>query len=283
MNAQQLDLFPASAWCERWTDRRHAWRHLSDGGFDARRFNVAPLVEADAKAYVTRHHYSGTYPSARLRYGLYERSELVGVAVLSVPVRSEVLTGVFPQLEPYTESLELGRFVLAEGVAANGESWFLGRLFEQAARDGLRGIVSFSDPAQRTTSSGQVVMPGHVGTIYQATNALYLGRARARTLLLLPDGTVLNDRAIQKVKAQEKGHEYVERLLIGYGASAPRAGQAMRAWLADAIDAIGVRRLRHQGNHRFGFCLGTPAERRAIKRMVQLERRPYPKAVDRAA
>jgi hypothetical protein len=33
-------------------------------------------------------------------------------------------------------------------------------------------------------------MPGHVGTIYAATNAVYTGRATARTVKLLPDGTV---------------------------------------------------------------------------------------------
>ena len=269
----------ASDFCQRWTDRTHSWRHTSEGGFDPARYDVAPIPEAMARDYVNRHHYSGSYPAARQRYGLFDGSELVGVAVLSVPVRAAVLTGVFPDLEPYQESLELGRFVLAQDVPANGESWFLAQMFRQAAAAGIRGIVSFSDPMPRQAGD-IVVMPGHVGTIYQSTNALYLGRGRARALLMLPDATVLNDRSISKVKAQQRGHEYVERKLMAYGAPAPRAGQDPSVWLEEALLAIGTRRVQHQGNHRYALPLGTRRERRLLR--IPLERQSYPKLADAA-
>jgi hypothetical protein len=74
----------------------------------------------------TARHYSGTYPAAAQRYGLLDvagkESRLVGVAVLSVPLQARVLTQVFPSLQPYAESLELGRLVLDDEVPANGES-----------------------------------------------------------------------------------------------------------------------------------------------------------------
>ncbi|MEV4166005.1 hypothetical protein [Nonomuraea dietziae] len=84
-------------------------------------------------------HYSGTYPAAKLRLGLWDLDAqpptdqrgspaLVGVAVLSVPTSRATLTNVFPHLEPYTESLELGRFVLADEVPGNGETWLLAEL-----------------------------------------------------------------------------------------------------------------------------------------------------------
>jgi hypothetical protein len=38
-------------------------------------------------------------------------------------------------------------------------------------------------------------MPGHVCTIYQASNFIYAGRGTPRTLILLPDGTALTARA----------------------------------------------------------------------------------------
>ncbi|MBL1110177.1 hypothetical protein JK361_37440 [Streptomyces sp. 5-8] len=41
---------------------------------------------------------------------------------------------------------------------------------------------------------------------------------------LLPNGVVLNGRMAQKVRRQEQGHEYAEKLLIRLGAPAPRAG-----------------------------------------------------------
>jgi hypothetical protein len=197
---------------------------------------VTEISEPAAKAYVLGHHYSGSYPAASQRYGLVELAagRLAGVAVLSVPAQARVLTGVFADLEPYVQSLELGRFVLDDEVAANGESWFLGQVCRMAAERGTRGLVSFSDPLPRQLSDGTVIMPGHVGTIYQATNATYTGRGTARTLTVLRDATVFSDRAAQKVRAQVKGHEYAEQLWVAHGARVRRAGESPAGWLAQA-------------------------------------------------
>jgi len=236
-----------------------SWRVPGEGGFTPGNYGVAPIEEATAKAYILDRHYSGTYPAARLRFGLFDAAsgpKLVGAAVLSVPASKKVLTNVFPGLEPYSESLELGRFVLDDEVPANGESWFLGQLLRQAAEDGLRGVVSFSDPLPRTKADGSVIMPGHVGTIYQASNARYLGRATPRTLALLPDGTVFSARAMQKIRDQDQGHEYAEAHLIAFGAQPMRAYENPARWLREALAAAGVRPLRHQGNHRYAFATG---------------------------
>src|SRR6202042_2664813 len=103
-------------------------------------------------------------------------------------------------------------------VPANGESWFLGQCARQAASTGLRGLVMFSDPIPRRRADGTVVMPGHVGVIYQASNAIYTGRGTPRTLTLLPDGTVFSDRAAQKIRRQDSGHHYAEAQLTSLGA-----------------------------------------------------------------
>jgi hypothetical protein len=76
-----------SAWCQRWRDRQHSWRHRSEGGFDARRYDVEPIDERVAKAFVVTHHYSGTYPAACRRVGLFESGDLGGVAVFGMPNR----------------------------------------------------------------------------------------------------------------------------------------------------------------------------------------------------
>jgi hypothetical protein len=166
--AAPAEVSPPSDWCLRWRDGRSRWRHRSEGGFDTARYEAAPLDDRTAKAYVERHHYTRSYVASRLRYGLWDRrGALLGVAVLSVPVRKEVLTGPFPELEPFAESLELGRFLLADRVPANGESWFLGRVFRLAGREGVRGVVSFSDPVARRDAAGRLVFPGHIGGIYQ--------------------------------------------------------------------------------------------------------------------
>lgn len=265
--------------CLRWQDRQHTWRHRSDGGFDRARYEVALIAEADAKRFVVAQHYSGSYPAARLRFGLYCAEALVGVAVLSVPVNAKSLTSVFPGLVPLAESIELGRFVLLDAVPANGESFFLGQVFRLAAAHGIRGVVSFSDPVPRRAGDGRLVVPGHVGTIYQATNARYLGRGTARTLRLLPDGTVLNARSAQKVRSQEQGHEHIERLLVTHGAVARARGEDPTAWLGRALVQAGSRCVRHAGNHRYAFVVGrTSTERRHVT--LAMTGQPFPKSID---
>ena len=268
--------------CQRWREGgRPSWRRPEEGGFDSRCYGVAALQEADAKRFVTRWHYSGSYPATRLRYGMYvvggPEPVLVGVAVLSVPASKRVLTRVFPELEPYAESLELGRFVLDDVVPANGESWFLGEIHRLAAADaGLRGVVAFSDPIARYTADGTIVKPGHLGIIYQATNATYTGRGTKRRLTLLRDGRVFSDRAAQKVRKQERGHEYAERRLIAMGARPMRASQSPAVWLAEALDDVGARRVSHPGNHRYAFRVGSRRQRAAVR--IAMEPVPYPKA-----
>lgn len=274
---EQLELDLAGPLCQRWQFRKDSYRDSRTDGFNAERYRVVRIGEAAAKTFVLTHHYAGSYPAARLRYGLVDKSgeRLVGVAVLSVPVRASVLATVFPTLDPYRESLELGRFVLLDEVPANAESWMLGRLFRLALEDGIAGLVAFSDPMPRYTSDGVLVKPGHVGTIYQATNAVYLGRGTARTLVVLPDGSVVNERALSKVRRQERGHEHVERRLVSYGAHPRSLGQDPGAWLERELEAIGARQMRHPGNHRFGFVLRDRGKRCAPP--LGIEASVYPK------
>lgn len=180
----QLGLFPlarevspASDRCQRWSAGQHSWRRAAgEPAFRPQRYAVVPLSETAARAYVVANHYSGSYPAALQRYGLWDGGRLVGVAVLGVPTSARVLTNVLPTCAPYRESALLSRFVLADDVPANGETWFLARVFAQAAETGMRGIVSFADPVPRRVD-GRLLFPGHVGTIYQAA----CGRSPALT------------------------------------------------------------------------------------------------------
>ncbi|NKY05623.1 hypothetical protein HF998_01185, partial [Cellulomonas hominis] len=288
MVAALPEVDPSGTACQRWSGGSHSFVRTRDGGFDPARYAVEPLPEAAAKAYVTTHHYSGTYPAAAARYGLYlhepDGPALVGVAVFGIPAQAKVLTAVFPDLAPYTQSLELSRFVLegprggAVRAPANSESWFLARCFEHLAARGVDGVVSFADPVPRRVG-GTTLFPGHIGTIYQASNARYTGRGTARTLTVLPDGTTLTARAQQKVRAREQGHGYVERRLIALGATVPRAGQDPADWLAAALHEVGAARVRHGGCLRYAFTTSRTARRRT---RIALPGRPYVKTIDQA-
>jgi hypothetical protein len=275
---QQEALFDGT-WCQRWADRRASWRRTSEGGFDAARYAVAPIAERDARGFVLAHHYSSAYPAARLRFGLLDVAaggRLVGVAVLGVPMRREVLSTPFPTLEPYRQSLELSRLVLLDEVPANAETWFVSRALKLAAGEGVRGVVMFSDPMPRMLR-GVETMPGHVGTVYQSLGScVYTGRGTARTLTMLPDGGVLPDRSIQKVRAGERGAAGVVARLVQLGA-APLAGDPA-AWLRTQLPGIGARQVRHRGNHRYAIVVGDRTVRRTTP--IGLAAEPFPKRPD---
>lgn len=234
--------------------RRLAWKAPGDV-FNPRRYEVASIVDdSTARAFVEAHHYSGTYPAAAQRFGLYAGPELVGVAVFSVGTNASTVTNVFgTQLVPWQEAYELGRFVLRDSVPYNAESWFLARCFDNLSRIGVRGIISFSDPYPRRRADGAIAFFGHWGQIYQASNAIYTGRATPRTLRVLPDGTVFSDRAAQKIRQRERGWQSAVAHLVDHGA--PQLAGDPGAWLNRALPAV-TRKVRHPGNHRYVFPLG---------------------------
>lgn len=140
---------------------------------------------------------------------------------------------------------------------------------------GVRGVISFSDPVPRRTSTGELVFPGHIGTIYQASNAEYLGRTTPRRVLLLPDGRALSERALSKVRGDEQGHACVERELVRFGARSRRPDERGAEWLRDALRTASVRSIGDGGNHRYAFRLGVRCRLVA----VGLPAAAYPKAV----
>ena len=258
-----------SAVVQRWRDRRSLLRPAGEV-IDPRAFEVAEISDdTTPRTFVEQHHYSGSYPAARFRYGLYERDELVGVAVFSHPSNPLALR----PLPTGLESTELGRFVLLDRVKGNGETWFLARAFELLRREGLAGVVSFSDPVPRTTTDGRLVLRGHVGTIYQAFNGVYLGRARSDTLRLLPDARTLHNRALAKLRGRERGWRYVVARLVAYGAPAP--ANDLDAWIEEWVPRL-TRKVRHPGNHKYVWAF----DRRLRKRLPASK--PYPKVVDQA-
>ncbi len=60
------------------------WRHRDDV-VDTRRLAVVEIAEGVAKGFVVAHHYSHSYPAAKLRYGLVDHhtDRLLRVAALA--------------------------------------------------------------------------------------------------------------------------------------------------------------------------------------------------------
>ncbi len=138
--------------------------------------------------------------------------------------------------------------------------------------------MSFADPVPRTRADGSVVFGGHVGTIYQASNAVLAGRGRGQTLRLFADGTSFHRRNRGKVINLDAGWRGAVDELARYGAFAfgdlERGTPAERAaWLDTAIAAV-TRPLRHPGNLRYLWGL----DKRMRKSLPESD--AFPKFVD---
>ena len=268
---------------QRWFQRIGSWRDASEI-IDTHAYEVAEIPDDNtAKAFVEEHHYSGTYPAARKRFGLYRGKDLVGVAVFSHPPNEAVLRRLPCER---MAGIELGRFVLLSDVPGNGESWFLARCFAQLRAAGIEALVSHSDPLPRRDAAGKLVLPGHVGQIYQATNAIYGGRTRARAILLLPDGTVFSERAMTKIRARDRGYRYAIDQLVRHGAERPLdLGQDLDAWLRAELARVG-RRVKHRGNHRYLWAIDKKL-RKAVAALALVDENgdpvAYPKQLDQEA
>jgi hypothetical protein len=261
-----------TAVCQRWRSGRCSWRPAGEL-FDAKAYEVAAITDdTTARRFVVEHHYSKTFPAARRRFGLYgPGGSLDGVAVYSVPAREAVLS---PIPGGMAEALELGRFVLLDRVPANAESWFLARTFELLRKEGFAGAVSFSDPHPRATTDGRTVFAGHIGTIYQAVNAVFLGRAKRHQLLLLPDGRSFNRRALSKIRRRERGWHYAVEQLVAAGAPEPGASNLDR-WLVEALAAV-VRRVEHPGCLKYALAFGRSCRRALPRSLPYLRLAPTP-------
>lgn len=239
-----------------------------------RDYDVTMIHPTTAKQFVCAHHYSHAFPASRRCYGLFRGESLCGVAVYSVPMHTGVLRGL-PDPE---SSTELGRLVLLDQEPTNSESWFIARTFDLLRSDGFTGVVSFSDPVPRCDQSGQQVFRGHIGQIYQASNAIYCGTATARTIHLLPDGSVMSARTISKIRACDTGWKYGVDLLTRAGATQPNPAWFTHdthrierlEWLKLALQSV-TRSIRHTGNHKYLFGLTKQVKRHLPSSL------PYPR------
>lgn len=267
---------PIPAADKRWFRRGQRWRVLDDRAlFDPRGYAVDVIADKDvARQFVIEHHYEGTCSPCTIALGLYgPGARLVGVGIYGESAGPEVLSKYGGPL--VEQSVELGRFVLLPDVAFNGETWFLARASKLLAREkGIRALLSFADPLERRCGE-LLVKPCHYGTIYQATNALYVGRATPRTHLVGPDGRPVSARALSKITSHDRGWEYATRQLEAVGAPARAVGEDGKSYLARVRATPGFTNRRHPGNHAYVFGLDDVA--RATLRTHHAERlQAYP-------
>ena len=247
----------------RWRER--CARHRPDGApFEPRAHGLEPCERELAAAFVERHHYSGSYPAARVAYGLYRAfTGLVGVVVFGRGQQDASGPKYAPGVDP-AHVVELQRLVLLDEVECNAESWTVARALAQLRADlpEVRLVLSYSDPVVRRRVDGSAILPGHVGTVYQALGAAYHGRGKRRRLVLAPTGEVVPERGEGKLRAGDRGGRGFYERLVNWGAPRLRQGESSVAYMERALREGPFRALRHPGNHVYSWALDPTLVRR---------------------
>ncbi len=251
---------------QRWRDRREAY--VTNGTVIDPAIHSVNVIHCSrtAKPFVEAHHYSGSFPATRLSCGLFRngaggRSELVGVASFAVPMNNASIR-LHTGLEDPLAGVDLGRLILLDDVAANGESWFVSRAFRLLRREkpGILSVIAYSDPVRRVASDGTIVMPGHCGMVYQALSAQLRGRSSARIDHVMPNGRIVSPRALSKIRTQDTGSAYAERQIVEAGAPARDHGEEPCDWIMRLRREGHLSQRRHPGNLVYAFALTRAAK-----------------------
>lgn len=148
-------------------------------------FRVEPIPFREAKEFVVSRHYTrGMTNGPTGTYGLYDGDTLLGVCVFSTPCAESVRSYVFGP-EHKGRVTELSRLVLLDEAPRNSESYFVSRSLKllKKAKPHLWAVVSFADQTE-----------GHIGVIYQATNALYFGETARKRSFVTGEGRIRHRR-----------------------------------------------------------------------------------------
>ena len=198
---------------------------------------VGPVEQIDVREFCRRWHYTNSGGSASWNYGLFDGDVLVGVVAYNLPTR-EACAAVFGQ-EHLSHVAHMGRLVCAEDAPRNSESHLIaGSLKRLHQSQGFWAVLTYAAQDE-----------GHIGYVYQATNAIYTGTSSPKPYYLDADGRK-------------------------WGSKSGTWSEAKRR-----ADALGHTRVMSPPKHRYVYILGTPAERRARRKLLKLPSLPYPKAV----
>lgn len=206
-----------------------------------RDMTVGPATTKDCEEFALRYHYS-THASNQLwRFGLWHGVTLWGIAGFNLPTR-ETCESLFGEEHGADKVAHLSRLALAEHAPRNSESRLLSGALAALHADAPRlwAVVTYAD-----------ILQGHIGYVYQATNALYTGiGSKGVPRYVAPDGrvlgTYLNGHGMGVREARRRGFEVIEG----------------------------------RGKHRYVYLLGSRAQRRARRKLLKLPVLPYPKTLD---
>lgn len=202
---------------------------------NVRDMNIGPVSTSDVQEFSKRYHYmaSNTGNAYSWRWGLWHGPELHAVVAYNLPTIS-TCESVFGK-QHSTHVWHMCRLIAADRSPRNTESRLIGMSLREIERNhpDVWAVITYAD----TTV-------GHIGTIYQATNALYIGVGGRTTYYL--------DSAGRRKPLYQDGKT---------------ADYKANGWT------------RHQGaeKHRYIYILGSKTQRRQRRGLLRYPVLPYPK------
>lgn len=200
---------------------------------------VGLVATREVEEFCRRYHYTGSGTGAVYpwHYGLWHANTLLGVVAYNLPPPGPRRFVFGPEHESHV--WHMGRLALADVAPRNSESRLIGGSFKliQAEHSRVWAVLTYADTAA-----------GHIGYVYQATNAIYTGTG----------GDVAS---------------YVDR----QGRCRTRHNYRGTVTAAQAI-AQGLTRVEGTLKHRYVYILGNRTERRHRRGLLKLPVLPYPKA-----
>ena len=156
---------------------------------------------SEARDFMGRWHYKKTASTGRC-YAGFDTQGLAAVAIV------KGLSGGNGKSRFHLEGLatkELSRLALRDDCPKNSESMFLSQLAGVWRQDGIDLMLAYADPVE-----------GHAGTIYKASNFVYLGRSyySYKTHAFLVDGKEISLAGMRKIGTTA---ERIVHLRLAYG------------------------------------------------------------------
>lgn len=199
---------------------------------------VDKVPTKEGKEFVKQHHYSHGIHNGPMTYGLFKGMDLIGVCAFANPCSEAVCASVFG-VEYKRSVTELHRLVIIDDTPKNTESWFIVRALKMLKKDrpNYNAVLSFADATE-----------GHLGVIYQATNAIYTGTSGKATFFLDQTGRLRHPRQ--------------------NGSNITKEEAVLRNW----------KPVKREGKHRYLYVLANGQKhRKTLLQQLQLPSLPYPK------
>ena len=204
-----------------------------------RDMTVAPVSTRDVQEFARRYHYTETGGNMSWRWGLWHGVILHGVVAYNLPTR-ETCESVFGP-EHFDKVWHMGRLVLSDDSPRNSESRLIAGSLRAIQSEHLNtwGVLTYA-----------ATDAGHLGYVYQATNALYTGTS--------------GEPYFFKDKSGVRRSTY----LTGHRVTLARASEM--EWSRHPCGP----------KHRYLYILGSKTQRRQRRALLRYPVLPYPKAGD---